>query len=471
MKILKYQSQLNKAFFIAFSIGGLMIFASGGKKTGWIGPVLVMVIYIVYGISASKKIRITNEFADSVYYLGFVFTLISLLASVWIEIEVDSPDKILELFAVAIITTIVGIIARLGLSQFDKSTDEQIEDSNQRISNMVEDYVERLNMFSMQADEKSKQILNSYDKLINTYASQAQKITSQFQQVLNDRTIEIISEIKRNSDTYREKINEHTKNVTDDILSIHLNTEEISNKYNGEIKNMLITLNDSIHKSRDNMRQMVDISNEINDAIRESMGVAQIDISKGMDGIKESFIEVTSGLKQATDGISSDIQENMWSIHHNLENILSEQEKKTIKYVDRIQETLSGSINHLQQSYGTIFSDLEKVSKNTVSNINSNLTIIESGFNGGLGRLGEIFSGLEGISFDPTSFQNSLEEITNLNNTLRRTSATLNETYIEYNSRLSRLKDTNTEFDEQIKVLRTLLYQMNEILAEQIKKR
>ena len=120
MKINRYKSQLNKAFGLVFLIGTIFIFAGGGTPAGWIGPVIAMLLYIAYGLSSSKKIRSTGEFADSVYYLGFVFTMISLLSSTWVKIAVGSPDKILELFAIALITTIIGIVARLFLSQFEK---------------------------------------------------------------------------------------------------------------------------------------------------------------------------------------------------------------------------------------------------------------------------------------------------------------------------------------------------------------
>ena len=60
----------------------------------------------------ATKLR-TDVAADNVYYLGFLFTLTSLA----IALSIDSADAILANFGVAIISTLIGIAARVGLNQ------------------------------------------------------------------------------------------------------------------------------------------------------------------------------------------------------------------------------------------------------------------------------------------------------------------------------------------------------------------
>jgi len=471
MKIDRYKSQINKAFGLVFILGTILIFAGGGTPAGWIGPVVAMLLYIAYGLSSSKKIRSTAEFADSVYYLGFVFTMISLLSSTWVKIDADSPDKILELFAIALITTIVGIVARLFLSQFDRTTDEQVEDANQRILDMVDNYIERLGFISSETDEKSAIILESYDKLVDSYTSQSKKVSDNFKQILNDQSAEIISGIAHTSTFFQEQIDNHVNNIVNDINSIHLDTQQISTQYSEQIAELFNQLSISITEAKSNTQQLAGISADVNAGLRESLGGVQESITEGMVGVKNSLTNVTTNLELSANNIASDIKENMGVIHGNLGTIVEGIEGKTQQHISQLEKALGDSVEHLEQNYTTIFGRLENSTSNAVTKIDDSIQSIDIGLTGAFERLREIVSGLDGVSFDKDIFQDILESISDLNATFLRTSSTLNDTYIDYNNRLSHLKETNTEFENQISTLKQLLEQMNDTLAEQIQRR
>jgi molybdopterin converting factor small subunit len=471
MKILRYQSQLRNAFFVSFTIGTIMVFIMGGKDSGWIGPVLAMLVYIIFGTTTSKKIRVSTEFADSIYYLGFAFTLVSLLASTWIKLDTASPDKILKYFAIAIVTTIIGIIARLFISQFSKMPDEQIEDSNQRIFEMVNEYIENLNMISIQTSEKSNKILQSYDSLIELYSQKTKEMTFRFQKILDEHVSDVMDVIKNNTNIFQEQINTHTKNIIDDILSINLDTKEISSKYRKQVETIFNELNDNLNKIRSNLNNMADISSTINNVVRDSLDGMKENISEKVNAIKETFSEIANRFKQSSSDVSEEFKKNIIVINENIENTIKEMGNKTNKYNEQILDIFSKSIQCLQLNYSTYSSDLDSMSKDASSNIKKFVIRTESSSNKIIECLNNIVAGLETISFNPNSFKSTIDEIYNLNTTLKATMSILNDTYLEYNSRLLSLKNTNIEFRKQLDDLRTLLTQMNDILAEQLQNR
>ena len=471
MKISRYKSQLNKAFGLVFILGTILIFAGGGSPAGWIGPIVAMLLYIAYGLSSSKKIRSTGEFADSVYYLGFVFTMISLLSSTWVKVGSGSSDKILELFAIALITTIIGIVARLFLSQFDQTTDEQVEDANQRILDMVDDYIERLGLISSETDEKSAIILESYDRLVDSYTSQSKKVSDNFKQILSDQSAEIISGIAHASTFFQEQIDNHVNNIVNDINSIHLDTENISTQYSEQIAELFNQLSISITEAKSNTHQLAGISADVNAGLRESLGGVQASITEGMVVVKSSLTNVTTNLELSANNIAADIKDNMGVIHGNLGTIVEGIEGKTQDHITQLETALGNSVDHLEQNYTTIFGRLENSTSNAVTKIDDSIQSIDTGLTGAFERLREIVSGLDGVSFDKDIFQGILSSITELNATFLRTSSTLNDTYVDYNNRLLQLKDTNTDFEDQISTLKQLLEQMNDTLAEQIQRR
>ena len=190
-----------------------------------------------------------------------------------------------------------------------------------------------------------------------------------------------------------------------------------------------------------------------------------------MIGVKASLTNVTTNLELSANNIASDIKDNMGIIHGNLATIVEGVEAKTQTHITQLETALGNSVDHLETNYTTIFGRLENTTSNAVTKIDDSIQSIDTGLTGAFERLREIVSGLDGVSFDKDIFQDILESISNLNATFLRTSSTLNDTYVDYNNRLILLKDTNTEFEDQISTLKTLLEQMNDTLAEQIQRR
>ena len=67
--------------------------------------------YILYGNQLAKNINMP-DFADSVYYLGFSFTLISLFGATVLE-KLKAEPEIVSYFGMALSTTILGILIEL----------------------------------------------------------------------------------------------------------------------------------------------------------------------------------------------------------------------------------------------------------------------------------------------------------------------------------------------------------------------
>jgi hypothetical protein len=88
---------------------------------------------LVYGIRAaglSNWDDAREEFADSLYYLGFIFTLLSLVAmllSPSLRGSQITADDILGQFGIALVTTAAGLIARTMMTQFVAAGDAMME--------------------------------------------------------------------------------------------------------------------------------------------------------------------------------------------------------------------------------------------------------------------------------------------------------------------------------------------------------
>ena len=135
-----------KLIFILSLLGGAVaIFIGVYKQLYAIAvtvPVIIMFLYIFIGRIRRGADVALSQFADSVYYLGFLFTLAALTASLVTHVltELD-PTSLTSSFGLALVTTIIGLSARVVLTSFGEEptdamvrADEALHDEVQRFS-------------------------------------------------------------------------------------------------------------------------------------------------------------------------------------------------------------------------------------------------------------------------------------------------------------------------------------------------
>ena len=113
---------LPKSFFIILTIFGIL-FIGIAKNEAWSAlftiavPVVLMFAYFLTSVFLAG-LRIHDEQAgDNLYYMGFLFTLTSLGASLYRFNVAEPIDSIVRNFGVAVVTTICGIGLRIFYNQ------------------------------------------------------------------------------------------------------------------------------------------------------------------------------------------------------------------------------------------------------------------------------------------------------------------------------------------------------------------
>ena len=105
-------------------VGCLLIFVSAWVPVplfyiaGLVLPSTVLVGYAYLGLKNTKSTSNHAQFADTIYYLGFIFTLVTLaLALVYLASEGDWDavplDQLIGRFGVALATMILGLAIRV----------------------------------------------------------------------------------------------------------------------------------------------------------------------------------------------------------------------------------------------------------------------------------------------------------------------------------------------------------------------
>ena len=191
----------------------------------------------------ATKLR-TDVAADNVYYLGFLYTLTSLA----IALSIDSADAILANFGVAIISTLIGIAARVGLNQLrvdptdiEEASRLELADATRKVRAELHETVRQLTDFrnvSMQVltegyeevqknvENISNNVLKSVEDLVERSAKPLDELVAKTKSA-NDEAVQSLAGLtKSNKDLAKSN-----KDMVNQIASVNQALAELSEHY------------------------------------------------------------------------------------------------------------------------------------------------------------------------------------------------------------------------------------------------
>ena len=166
-----YVIDIRKLFLAALLLGltGIVLpQALGYNELAVVIPLALMAVYTGIGYRRSKNSPFFEQFADSVYYLGFLFTLIALVVSLYYyrggSVEVES---IIANFSLALITTIFGLSVRIYINNFQVDLRSAERQMLEGVEQAAGDFVRKAKTLSMQLelshDETQRAIQRAMD--------------------------------------------------------------------------------------------------------------------------------------------------------------------------------------------------------------------------------------------------------------------------------------------------------------------
>ncbi|MDB4324736.1 hypothetical protein N9971_00165 [bacterium] len=122
------QQQSRLAFVGAFAIGAVTITVSTWRQSAPFGIGSLALIMIAYSWFVWNRGKPAEGDCENLYYLGFSFTLVSLMSGMARAALTNGPvtvHDVVSSFAIALITTVLGLVARILLLTFVDERGEQ----------------------------------------------------------------------------------------------------------------------------------------------------------------------------------------------------------------------------------------------------------------------------------------------------------------------------------------------------------
>lgn len=145
---------------------------------GLILPLLVMVAYIALGLKRQDRDVTDEKFADSCYYLGFIFTITSIVFSLF-----DLPnigERIQDIavrFGAAMVSTVLGLAVRVYLVSFRPDSSDALKDAEDAVLEAAQKFREQLVMAYEKLGDFQSQVIAATQTSVEAVQLQVEKLT------------------------------------------------------------------------------------------------------------------------------------------------------------------------------------------------------------------------------------------------------------------------------------------------------
>lgn len=296
MSLEKARRQVKTAFFITTAIGVIIIFmflSSEEDKYSVLIMLIPMAGYIIYGNQLAEKHKYMSEFADSVYYLGFSFTLLSLLGATVFEKLSADPSKTISYFGMALATTILGLMYRNYHMQFTDLNVDPLEKAKRDLQNEVDNFI----IMTESINEGMSLIKNKYedaaDMLTRLMPEQIESSIKSIDTQISSSLISLEENLKSLDDVYF--------NILDKTRSRYESLDSLSSKALKDTLKMFDEMSNEVQWNTSRLVTAVEGSAEQSEELKSNLIDFNEMISNkdGKDGfLDESLISIKTATKE-----------------------------------------------------------------------------------------------------------------------------------------------------------------------------
>lgn len=132
--------RLGWAWLVFFLMGTVAIVVYRADQPSRMAvPVLLIFLYFLYGLNFRQRSNV--KFADSLYFMGFLWTLVALIDALFSGL---TASTVFKAFGYALITTAAGMFCRILVLQFQETTSDVLAEANEEIDRGVARLAEEL---------------------------------------------------------------------------------------------------------------------------------------------------------------------------------------------------------------------------------------------------------------------------------------------------------------------------------------
>jgi len=459
---------MNKTFFPLFltSLAGIVIsgfFHDASRALQWMGLICGLLPLMAYHASLMKARMLSSTEIDSVYYFGFLVTIITLVSTaISIGLAAKKPDLnwVLLQFGLGLVATGYALFARLHLLAKSTTTAEiDVVNSTEKLAKNVEKVAREFDNASFQVKafvERTEQRLAQYEQQsIASLAAVSEKFAKElataqiaFQNGLSKSNELTLAKSARTIGSATEKFSEAISSLIDEILRMQNEAEGISfslasqriSVFSTEMEGSIRSITASVHESATASSAAV---GELTTNFNKSAKLAR-EISKKLQ-VLDGVVALVAYIEAASDAMTGFVQSTS-----DAESALSSLSVKTAHAEEIIRNQISNPLDTAR--FAQTFADFER-----------GFAVASASFNTKLQTLTDVFPSIE------TSGKSLSEQMGLVAQSVSQMGDALNTSPLELNSAINHLNGQISAASNAIEMAIPELNRAVSFVADQLK--
>lgn len=383
-------------------------------------PIAVMVLYIIFGYVRTLHSSLDERlnYGDSCYYLGFLFTIASIILSLYIigvtEDEFSAPDLAIR-FAAAMVTTLLGMSIRVCLVTFAKKKSDRkpgqpdpiIHGDEPQSGSSQEIYIEA-NLKNLEKLNKSLVLnIDATEQLRANLVNLGARITSDievnskaFQEFLKEAIDKTNSCLEGTQAAFGKAMNDCTEQTKEKLATLVSESTASTQKFIDdsskqisksveEIDKQSLNSIQRINDAADNIDKLSQSSiQRINDVADKSDALSQSSIQRINDVAEKTVDNVSTAVKNSLESISKQAEATSTKFEKSLDEIIPTKEwQESLKKISQVLNSViedfsektkllintSGNVQQGAQEFADAFSNSAKALNNELEKLISSL--------------------------------------------------------------------------------------------------
>jgi ABC-type transporter Mla subunit MlaD len=213
-------------------------------------PIALIALYVHVGINRTDRTLTDEKFADTCYYMGFIFTIASIVISLFGLEEIENNfAQIAFRFGAAMVSTLIGLIARVYLVSFKVDSSSAFDSAEDALIRGSQAFVAKLGVASDQYSKFESRVTASTNLVEEHVRGRIEKISEQYSEQLQTHFEVQQQELGKLIDAAMERMVTATVAMTDavDPLRVRVTqaTDELASrlaKFQEDLGQKLLTI-------------------------------------------------------------------------------------------------------------------------------------------------------------------------------------------------------------------------------------
>jgi hypothetical protein len=342
---------------------------------GFALPLAIMGAYVVLGLYKRDPDEVSDEkFADSCYYLGFIFTITSIIIALFDIDKLGESGKLAEIavrFGAAMVSTVAGLVVRVYLVNFKKDLADIARTMEDDLLEAGRTFRTHLNLATENLKDLNAKVHDASGivvaRLEVAIAENAKANAEELERLFGNVSHQIATAVKESNDDIRESSDQLKKSLQTYVVSLVASTKHHEDKLNdvsSKLEQQLVRFSTATVTSvNDLTRRLEAFTHALNDKLNAVEFPAELfknQLAPSIEKLQGEIAAVTSSVGEYSNNLqagittlSGSLAEAPKAVAEATENIrkVVEEQSKTIDKVN-VQEQaflkLARNIKHFE---------------------------------------------------------------------------------------------------------------------------